>query len=176
MSSKWTGESLPYVTPRAPGEADAWTTESASRGGSQQLVAAGEAPPPPEVKRAFGLSTDEAAVVRRRVMRVNGAPVELTDSWYPLRVAAGTALAEPRKIRGGAPTLLAELGHVPHSVTEEVGIRVATDRESHQLDLSTGESVLTLLRVSKASDGNPIEVSLMVMKGPRQIRYEIEVD
>ncbi|MFK8851565.1 UTRA domain-containing protein [Streptomyces sp. Ac-502] len=130
----------------------------------------------PEVKRAFGLSTDEAAVVRRRVMRVNGAPVELTDSWYPLRVAAGTALAEPRKIRGGAPTLLAELGHVPHSVTEEVGIRVATDRESHQLDLSTGESVLTLLRVSKASDGNPIEVSLMVMKGPRQIRYEIEVD
>ncbi|GCD37987.1 GntR family transcriptional regulator [Streptomyces chrestomyceticus JCM 4735] len=177
MSSKWSsGESLPYVTPRGVGEPDAWTAESACSGGTQRLIGAGEASPPSEVRRALSLSDGEAAIVRRRVMYINDTPIELTDSWYPRRVAAGTALAEPRKIRGGAPTLLAELGYTTRFVTEEVGVRPVTSSESDRLGLTDGEGVLTLLRTTRTADREPIEVSLMVMKGPRRIRYEIEVD
>ncbi|MBD0743548.1 GntR family transcriptional regulator [Streptomyces sp. CBMA152] len=176
MSDKWTSTSLPYVRPRRPKQVDAWTEESASRGGSQQLLAVAEAPPPPEVAQNLGLQDGDSAVVRQRIMRIGGEPVELVDSWYPRSVAAGTPLTETRKIQGGAPTLLANLGYLARQVTEEVGIRPATTEEASQLDIREGENVLTLLRTSHTQGGQPFEVSLMVMKGPRHIRYEIEVD
>lgn len=176
MQHKWAGASLPYVRPRRPGETDAWTEESAGQRGSQRLTQAGTATPPRDVAERLGLTASETAIVRRRVMEVAGEAVELVDSWYPLAIGDGTALAEHKKIRGGAPTLLAELGFTAHRVIEEVGIRAATDWESSQLGLPDGENVLTLLRQSLLRDDRPLEVSLMVMKGPRQIRYEIEVD
>lgn len=109
-------------------------------------------------------------------MLIDGEPVELTDSYYPRHVADGTALSERAKIRGGAPTLLAELGFTPKHVIEEIEQRPATADEAAALQIETGTAVLTLLRVSMSSDSEPYEASLMVMRGPRRLRYEMEVD
>lgn len=176
MSDAWTSTSLPYVVPRDAGRPDAWTEESADHKGSQQLLEVAEASPPHEVASQFGLRDGENAIVRRRLVCLDDTPVELVDSWYPKAIASGTGLAEAKKIRGGAPRLLAELGHRPQRVIEEVGIRSATEEERDQLALAIDESVLTLFRVSLSTDERPMEVSLMTMKGPRRIRYEIEVN
>lgn len=168
-------DSLAYITPRGDGQADAWTEEAKQRGG-QQLTDVTETSPPPAVAAALRLSPGEMAIVRRRVILFDGDAIELADSYYPPSIARGTALAERRKIKGGAPTLLAELGHLPRHVAEDLEFREADASERAALSLPEGAGVLTLLRTTSNADGSPFEVQLMVMKAPRRLHYEIEVD
>lgn len=170
-----TPDSLAYVKPRGAGETDAWSEETGQRGG-QRLAEVAEVVPPREVASTLRLSPGEKAVVRRRIILLDGDVIELADSYYPLSVARGTALTEKRKIKGGAPTLLAELGYRPRHVTEDLEFRPANEFECTTLALPDGASVLTLLRTTSTEDGSPYEVQLMVMKAPRRLHYEIEVD
>ncbi|MEW2393038.1 UTRA domain-containing protein [Streptomyces venezuelae] len=172
---KRSGDSYAYVKPRRDGQADAWSEESGKRGG-QVLSEVAEVAPPADVASKFGLATGEKAVVRRRIILLDGSPVELADSYYPLPVARGTALAEKRKIKGGAPTLLAELGYRPRHVSEDLTFRPADEAEREGLELPPGSSVLTLLRTTTTAEGSLYEVQLMTMKAPRTLHYEIEVD
>lgn len=171
----WTSSSTPYLRPRRPGEPDAWTEESAGRG-TQHLAEVGEVTPPAPIRDALDLADGEAAIVRRRVISLDGTPVELADSYYPEQVAAGSALAERVKIKGGAPTLLASLGYTATRVVEDVEARGATADEAETLGIQPGEPVLTLLRTSISTNGAPFEASLMVMRGPHRMRYEMRVD
>jgi DNA-binding GntR family transcriptional regulator len=170
-----TSDSLAYVAPRSEGQSDAWTEEAKQRGG-QQLTDVAEVDPPEQVASGLRLSAGEKAAVRRRVILLDGEPIELADSYYPLPIARDTALGEKRKIKGGAPTLLAELGYHPRHVSEDLEFREANDAERDALGLPDGANVLTLLRTTFAEDGSPYEVQFMVMKAPRRLHYEIEVD
>jgi DNA-binding GntR family transcriptional regulator len=167
-------DSLAYVAPRSNGQTDAWTEEAQQRGG-QRLAEVAEVDPPASVAEALQLPAGEKAVVRRRVILLDGEPVELADSYYPPSIARGTGLAEKRKIKGGAPTLLAELGYRARHVSEDLDFREADDAEREALALPEGTNVLTLLRTTTAEDGSPFEVQLMTMKAPRRLHYEIEV-
>jgi GntR family transcriptional regulator len=168
-------DSLTYVRPRKQGQVDAWTEEARHRGG-QRLAEVAEVEPPLEVAAALSLDAGEKAAVRRRVILLDGDAIELADSYYPLEIARGTALLETKKIKGGAPTLLAQLGYTPRHVTEDLEFREPTAAEQAALSLPDGSNVLTLLRITKPEDGSPYEVQLMVMKAPRRLHYEIEVD
>jgi DNA-binding GntR family transcriptional regulator len=159
-------DSLAYVRPREQGQADAWTEEAQHRGG-QRLTEVAEVEPPLEVAAALSLDAGEKVAVRRRVILLDGDPLE---------IARGTALLEKKKIKGGTPTLLAELGYAPRHVTEDLELREPAALEQAALSLPDGSSVLTLLRTTKTEDGSPYEVQLMVMKAPRRLHYEIEVD
>lgn len=168
-------DSIAYVTAQGAGQTDAWTAESQGRG-SQRLTDVAEVIPPPEVATALALAPDEKAVVRRRVVLLDDAAIELADSYYPLSIARGTALAEKRKIKGGAPTVLAELGYHASHLTEDLELREASETEGATLSLAAGSNILTLLRTTASGDGTPYEVQFMVMKAPRRLHYEIEVD
>jgi len=172
MEKKWRSTSLPYVLPSSTGQADAWTQEN----GTQELLKVGEAHPPADIAAALGLPEGELAIVRRRRMRKNGVAVELTDSYYPPAIARGTQLAEHRRIRGGAPTLLASLGHRPGRVDEDVEVRLATAIECAALELPAGEPVMVLSRTTVSQDDQPIEVSRMIMRSGSRLHYEIEVN
>ncbi|MFE7106606.1 UTRA domain-containing protein [Streptomyces sp. NPDC057575] len=176
MEKNWSSTSLPYVLPKPSGQADAWTDDTSGQPTSQHLIEVAEVIPPTRISVALGLNEGQRVVVRRRLMKRGGQPVELTDSYYPLPVAAGTALAAKRKIKGGAPTLLAELGYRPRHVIEEVGTREPTDSEISNLQLMDGEPVLILFRLITSQDGHPMEASLMTMRRGALLRYEIEVD
>jgi DNA-binding GntR family transcriptional regulator len=168
-------DSLAYVAPRSDGQTDAWTEEAQQRGG-QLLAEVAEVDPPELVANALGLAASEKAVVRRRIILLDGAPIELADSYYPLSIARGTGLAEKRKIKGGAPTLLTELGYRAAHASEDLEFREADNAERAALELPEGANILTLLRTTSAEDGSPFEVQLMTMKAPRRLHYEIEVD
>ncbi|MFC9268965.1 UTRA domain-containing protein [Streptomyces zhihengii] len=176
MEKKWSSTSLPYVLPASAGQADAWTRETSGERASQELTEVSEVVPPSAVTQALGLADDEKAVVRRRVIRRDGRAIELTDSYYPLAVATGTALAVKRKIKGGAPTLLASLGYEPGHVTEEIQVRSTTAAEREALELDHDEPVLILLRATTSRTQVPMEVSLMTMREGARLHYEIEVD
>ncbi|MCX4909003.1 GntR family transcriptional regulator [Streptomyces sp. NBC_00878] len=177
-SGKWVSSSMSYLTPRAKGQPDAWSAELAGHGrrGGQLIVHAGEVPATSAVAELFGLSEGEAVVVRRRVMYLGDEPSELTDTYYPVDIARGTRLAGTAKIRGGAVTLLAELGYVGVRVREDVVARMPSAEERDVLRTASDEPVLELTRLTLDRDGRPIQVDRMVMPAHRQqLRYEMRI-
>ncbi|GLZ29907.1 hypothetical protein Lesp02_20970 [Lentzea sp. NBRC 105346] len=174
----WVDVSAPYLTARAAGQPDAWTDETAKQGrkGTQRLREVVQVVPPEDVARALDLPTGDPVVVRRRTMFLDDRPYELTDSYYPLAIAGGTPLAEPRKVRGGAPTVLAELGRQPRKIREDVSTRPATAEERELLELGEDQWVLVLMRTAMAEDGAPVEVSVMTMvPTDRRLSYELSL-
>lgn len=172
----WIATSLPYLSPRREGEVDPWSQEAAQEGrtGTQKIREVVTETPPAEVARALELPEGALAVVRRRTMLLDDRPVELTDSWYPTDIAAGTALAEAGKIKGGAVTLLADLGYDVHESREEIEVRGATPQEAAELGLSAGAPVIVLRRTCLTADGKPFEASVMVMAPEgRRLRYRL---
>ncbi|MFI2432236.1 GntR family transcriptional regulator [Streptomyces sp. NPDC018693] len=176
--STWVSTSMPYLTPREKGQPDAWGAEAAARGGkgSQRITYAGEVAAPEEVAALLGLAAGETVVVRRRVIELDGEPCELTDTYYPAPIAAGTRLAEKGKIPGGAVTYLAERGYVGARVREDVTAQMPGAQEREVLRMRAGEPVLRLSRVTLDSDDRPFQVDMMVMPAHRQrLRYEMRI-
>jgi GntR family transcriptional regulator len=170
----WTSSSTAYITPSS---GDAWGDEAASQGrqGTQRLAEVTTLRASAEVASALALPAGGEVVVRRRVVLLDGQPVELADSYYPSTLAAGTGLAEPRKIRGGAVALLANLGYVAADVDEEVSARQASAEERDALRLGDGEPVLVLTRRSATADGTPFEFTAMTMAAShRRLRYQMK--
>lgn len=156
----WTSSSDPYLTPQ---QYDAWSAEAATRGsvGTQQLLGVETVDADTQVRRALGLADTERAVVRRRLILEDDRPVELADSYYAESMAAGTPLAENRKIKGGAVRVLADLGLTPHQVSEHVTARRPADQEQELLDVAADEPILVLTRLSRAATGQPVEYAVM---------------
>ncbi|MDI5982149.1 GntR family transcriptional regulator [Amycolatopsis magusensis] len=169
----WTSVSLPYLSGNP---ADAWGAEAEEHGqtGTQKLTEVTELAAPGAVADALGLPAGAPVVVRRRVMLLGERPVELTDSYYPATLAAGTALAEHRKIKGGAVALLNRLGFPPRSVREDVTARLATPAEQTALELPDPACVLQLSRVLLTDGEQPVEASVMTMTADnRRLRYQL---
>ncbi|MGQ4353200.1 UTRA domain-containing protein [Streptomyces drozdowiczii] len=176
--NEWVSTSAEYTKPRAAGAVDAWTEEAnrQSARGSQALTRTGEAVPPSAVAGAFGLKANETAIVRGRLIYADEVPVEVADTYYPREIADGTPLAGPGKIKGGAVTLLAELGHVANRVIEDVTARPASEAERQQLQLDEHEPVVVLERLALDASGRPIQADVMVAPARlRRLRYEMKV-
>jgi DNA-binding GntR family transcriptional regulator len=161
-----------YLT---PGSGDAWATEAASTSqqGTQRITSAGEIAAPSAVAAALRLEPDARVVLRQRVMLLDGHPVELTDSYYPADIAAGTPLAYRAKIPGGSVTLLAKRGYTPDRVVDDITARPPTPEEQHALSISERDPVIVLTRVTSAADGTPFEYAVMTMTAAgRHLRYQ----
>ncbi|MFG2439003.1 UTRA domain-containing protein [Streptomyces sp. NPDC048508] len=177
MSGEWISASAPYLAPREHGERDAWSDESAAQGrkGGQQLTYAGPVAVPPHVAPALGIAVGGPAVVRKRVITLDGEAIELADTYYPSDIALDTALAAPRKIKGGSVTLLANLGFTTVQVHEDISARMPTAEECAALHLGAGEPVLALLRVHVASDGRSLQVDAITMPSrDRHLHYTLK--
>ncbi|MEU7279608.1 UTRA domain-containing protein [Streptomyces sp. NPDC045431] len=177
-SSEWVSTSMPYVTPRTADGGDPWKAEAEARGrrGSQRILSAGEVAAPLTVAELLGIGEGRPVVVRRRMMYLDDQPCELTDTYYPVDIARGTPLAGTAKIRGGAVTLLAELGHQGARVQEDVVARMPDDEERAALRLGTDEPVLHLTRLTWDRDERPVQVDMMTMPARMQrLRYEIRI-
>lgn len=177
-SGGWTATSVPYLAPQAPGQPDAWTQEFGLRA-SQHLREVDLVVPPAEVAELLRIDPGAKAVVRRRTVALDRKPVELADSWYPALIADGTGLAADKRIKGGAVTLLAELGYTTARAVEDVRAPRITREQSSLLFLPENERVLELTRTSYGADGEPFEVSVMAMNPElsdgelRGLRYEL---
>ncbi|WP_454857575.1 GntR family transcriptional regulator [Promicromonospora soli] len=118
--------------------------------------------PPRDVTVALRLADGETAVRRRRVLRHGGAPVELSASYYPTDLVAGTPLTRRAKVPGGAPGVLASLGRPERGFTDQVSARQPTTEEVDLLGLPDGVPVLRQLRTVLTDDDRPVEVSVLI--------------
>ena len=165
-----------YPTPPGPGQPYAWIADHASRGraGRSELRFVGEVPAPAEVAAAYGIEAGAAVVVRHQLLLLDDEPAELVWSYYETAVARGTRLAEARKIKGGSPAVLAELGYPLRNAVDQVMTRLATVDEFTVLQLPEDMPVLRQLRVVYTDGQRPIEVTVMIKAGQKyQIQYEL---
>ena len=174
MPSKWSTSSADYLTPRAPGQSDSWTSAAPGRT-AQRLTRTGKTEAPLAVAHALRIDSGAEVYIRERAIQLDGEVIEIASSYYPAAVAEGTALAEPGRIKGGAVSELARLGYEAAHVTEDVELRAASDGEAGALGVAAGVNIISLLRTTYAHSNTPFEASLMVMKGPRRLHYEMEV-
>lgn len=152
-----------FMAPAEDGRPYRWATEAAKRSqrGSNRILRVEEVVPPRRVREVLGLPAEGVAVLRSRVGLLDDEPAELVDSYYPAEIARETRLADRRKIPGGSPTVLAEMGLPAVEQEDEVSARPATTREYVHLELPGDVPVLEIFRVVYSSDRRPIEVTVL---------------
>lgn len=153
-----------YMAPSNDGQPYRWSTEAASRGqrGTNKVLSVSETTVPKRVATALGVDPQVHAVLRTRLGLLDDEPAELTHSYYPLDLARGTRLADKRKIPGGSPTLLAEMGYPPVEQVDEVSARPATTEEYELLEIPGDVPVIEVFRIVYSNDRRPIEVTVLV--------------
>ncbi|MEU9964093.1 GntR family transcriptional regulator [Streptomyces malaysiensis] len=165
-----------YMAPAAPGEPYRWISEAAAdhqARGTSRLLDVTEIRPPADVAEALRLPEDGTALLRAQVLLLDDEPVELVKSYYPLELARGTAMMDRRKIKGGTPALLAELGYPPRLSVDKVSARVPTQEQYILLDLPGNLPVLRTLRVVYSDGERPIEATVMAKAGHLyELQYE----
>lgn len=163
------------VTPAAAGETYPWLTEAAKHGTHARitLLDVAETRPPADMRTALGLPEGGAALLRSQLLLIDDEPAELVKSYYPLDIARGTPLMDRRRIKGGTPALLAELGHPPRRSVDRVSARIPTQQQFQALRLPGSLPVLCTLRVVYADHGRPVEATVMVKAGHLyELQYE----
>ncbi|MCK2245267.1 MULTISPECIES: GntR family transcriptional regulator [unclassified Crossiella] len=136
------------------------------------LVAVETVTPPADIAEGLRLAPGVTAVLRRRVLLHDGLPVELSASYYPTEIAAGTSLVKSAKIRSGAPQVLADLGFPQRSFVDRISARPPTTEEVELLDLPEGTPVLRQLRVIYSDNDRPVEASVLIKGGHRfELQY-----
>ena len=162
-----------YVRDRKPFVIDAVSYFApAPEGYTYQLLEVAEVRPPAEVVDALELEAGGTAWLRSRLTLHAGEPVELSWSYYPVEIAAGSPLASRGKIRGGAPKILAELGCPQRELIDQLSVRQPTSAEVEALELPVNVPVIRQFRVIYSDDRRPVEASVMVKGGHRyELRY-----
>ncbi|GGX40394.1 GntR family transcriptional regulator [Streptomyces noursei] len=157
-------EPAAYASPSTAGEPYSWVTEASKRQqrGSNRVLNVCEAPTPVRVAKALGVEPGEVAALRVRLGLLDNEPAELTHSYYPLDLASGTRLLDRRKIPGGSPTLLTEMGYPPREQDDIVAARSATTEEYELLEITGDTPVIEVFRIVYSDDRRPVEVTVMV--------------
>lgn len=137
---------------------------------SYDILSVTELDAPPDVADIFG---EGPVILRYRMMRYDGEPVELSWSYYSADLVRGTDLARTKKIRGGAPRVLAELGERQERVRDWMSARQPDEQEAVLLEIPRGVPVLEQFRVIYSVNDRPVEVSLLVKAGHR---YRLETE
>ncbi|MFG2709638.1 GntR family transcriptional regulator [Streptomyces goshikiensis] len=163
------------LTTAPTGAAYPWLANAAEHGTTAHstLLKVGEVTPPADVAAMLGLQEAVSTLLRRQLLHIDDEPAELVCSYYPLDIARGTPLAEARRIKGGTPTLLPELGFPPRLSVDRVSARVPTQEQCRALRLPSDLPVLRTLRTVLSDAGRPVEATVMVKAGHLyELQYE----
>jgi GntR family transcriptional regulator len=164
-----------YKNPAGPGEKYRWITEAEKRGftGRSELLDVAEVTPPTDVREIMGLDDHGTAMLRAQILLLDDEPCELVKSYYPMDLARDTAIAVKKRIKGGTPRLLADMGCPPLRCVDEVMAIQPTPDQYEALQMPTKIPVLRTLRAVYSTDDRIIEVTEMVKAGHLyKLRYE----
>lgn len=163
---------------RESSEHDAFVTDMAEQGreGRWQIEVA-TVNPADDIATRLALDEGDSAVVRRRVQFVDDEPVALVDSYFPLSIVEGTAIAGPDDVVQGNNRVLEENGHRQVRFLDEITFRMPSPRELQSLRLRPGTPVACLLRTGYDQDDLPVRVAQTILPGDRYtIVYEVPAE
>lgn len=107
---------------------------------------------------ASRLQVDQGTLVvaRRRVRYINGQPVNINDSHFPMEIVKDSAIMSPTDVKVGTNQLLADLGYPQVRATDEIFIRMPSPDQIHRLDLGPGTPVAIHYVTGYALDDRPV--------------------
>lgn len=154
---------------------DDWSTaiKDAGREPAQIVTVTTEAASP-EVSEWLRVPAGSTVVRRTRMRTVDGRPFQLSSSWFPESIAAGTPLMEEGDVAmpGG---ILRSIGHPQQHVRDEITVRMPTPEESERLELPPGTPIAQHVRIG-FGEVAPVRVMLTIAPGDRHMLvYEMEV-
>jgi GntR family transcriptional regulator len=146
----------------------------------QDITEVAQAAAPPDVASKLDLDEGSEVIVRRRIFLADNMPVALTDSYYPMDMAAGTAIAQPERVPGGVHALIEDQnGPIRRRIArseDDVTARMPTPEEARELRLPQGVPVFRVLRTVYDADDRPVEVQDTVAAADRhELRYEVDM-
>ncbi|PSK99097.1 GntR family transcriptional regulator [Murinocardiopsis flavida] len=168
-----------YMPPAEGSDPYRWVTEAETRSqrGKIRSLRVEEVVPPRGVADAFGIPVGGTALLRHQVLVLDDRPAELASVYFPLELAHGTALLEPKKIRGGAPKILADIGHTPVKWVDRLSVRLPTSEELLALELPDDVPVMRTFRTVYSDFDRPVQVEILIKGGHMyELSYEQQVD
>jgi len=136
---------------------------------SGRLVQVGRVPVPTRIASALGVPKRTTVVVRRLLLELDGEPVELASSYFPLDLVDGTELESADPLRGGLREHLENRKRVRFDhVTERVSARLPEPEDARFLDVVEGHPVLSVLVMAYDASGRALQVTDVLLPADRQ--------
>ncbi|MFJ8543026.1 GntR family transcriptional regulator [Streptomyces sp. NPDC093586] len=140
-----------------------WAADIENRTLEVDQVSVSEEAAPDHVSTVLNLAGEETVCVRRRRFVLDAKPVQLSTSYLPMTLVAGSAITEEDTGEGGTYARLAELGHKPVHFREEIHSRMPSKDEAQQLNMSAGTPVFLICRTAFTDEGRPVEFNEMTL-------------
>jgi GntR family transcriptional regulator len=123
------------------------------------ITRTGPAPAPADVAARMGVGDGATVFIRERIVFADGEPVEMSTSYFPHDLAAGTDLATDQPLESGVLRYIEEqLGRTYHHVQEELTARPPTQVEAAALGISSAVPLLRVLHTAYDPSGAVIEI------------------
>ncbi|MGH3825916.1 MAG: GntR family transcriptional regulator [Pseudonocardiaceae bacterium] len=159
-----------------------FNAEAAAQGqcATQRILGVEEVPAPVEIAERLNVPRGVPVIVRRRLFVVDGEPMQLCDGYYPTDVFRGTAVAEPRRIKGGVHAIIEDPeGRIRARVAqlvEDLTVRLPVPAESALLAIPEGVPIARVLRTAYDAHGRALEVLDSLVPTDRYaFRYVIDI-
>jgi GntR family transcriptional regulator len=149
---------------KAPFRAEA---EAQGRTPRVEVTAIETMPAPRWVAERLGLDEGKRVLVRHNRYLADDEPVQLADTYLPLKIARGTPLEREVPAPGGIYAALEQLGHRLARIEEHVTARMPLPDEAAALAVGAGVPVLDLRHTSYDQDGTAIEVTHSILPADR---------
>ncbi|MFF9345627.1 GntR family transcriptional regulator [Streptomyces sp. NPDC014734] len=151
-----------------------WSSDLGKRSMQVTDLRVYEAPAPVDVARVLGLAEGTPVIVRDRLFRVEGEPVQAAVSYLPADLVRESPIAQEDTGPGGTYARLAELGAKPVRFVEELRSRMPSQEESERLRLADGTPVVEIYRTALTAQDRPVEVNRMLLDaGAYVMEYHI---
>jgi len=145
-------------------------TEREGQHADQQVLSVERVEPPADIALRLSIPEGHTALIRRHLLLAEATPVAVADTYFPVELAANTALERPDRIEQGAHAYLAdELGVKLHHFTEELRAREPTAAEIDLLKLRSGESLIRLVATIYDSSDNPVMLTDWRLAGDKHV-------
>ncbi len=159
----------PPATLPERGRADSWDTHSQMR-----------VPAPEAIAERLTIGAGDLCVTTHYEFLAAGQPVQLSTSWEPMAVTAGTAVVLPERgpLAGtGVVERMHAIGVAVETVVEVPRPGRATPWQANLLGIGVGDLVLRIERTLYDTGGRPVETADMVIPDVRrEVVYEFGVD
>lgn len=136
-------------------------------------------PVPPDVAARLGIGEGELCVRTAYEFLADGKPVQLSTSWEPYALTAGTLIVLPEggPFAGlGVVRRMAEIGVTVTRAVELPSPRALTAEEATLLGVQKSALATHIVRTYYAEDGRPVETAdIVVPSSTCEIVYEVPV-
>jgi DNA-binding GntR family transcriptional regulator len=119
----------------------------------------------PDIASRLQLEERTVVVARRRIRLINGQPVNINDSYYPLDVVKDSPIMSPEDVKVGTNQALADLGYPQAWARDQIFIRMPTPDQIHRLNLGPGTPVGVHYVTGFTADNRPVRCTVNVLPG-----------